>query len=250
MAIIGLVLLATGLALAEPASAAMARATWPTRAPATALLVWQCLGLGAGLAFLSSGVLLALSSPLLLSAAIWGITVSLAVRLLGVLMITGVRTLRARRRHRQLLDLIATPWPDRPGAAVLDHPTPVAYCLPGLHSRLVVSRGVLDMLTAPQLEAVVAHERAHLAERHDLVVLPFVAWGATLPWLSGVLRSQLAVAQLLEMRADDVAAAQCGGGHLAAALHRVSSHAGPTAGSDISDFGSEATRRAQRVLSM
>ena len=94
-----------------------------------------------------------------------------------------MRTLRSRARHRELLDLLATPWPAAPGARVLEHPVPVAYCLPGLRSRLVVSAGVLDCLEVDQVWAVLAHERTHLRERHDLVVLPFVAWGATAPFV-------------------------------------------------------------------
>ena len=89
---------------------------------------------------------------------------------------------------------------------MLDHPVPVAYCLPGLRSRLVLSAGVLDALEPAAVQAVLAHERAHLRERHDLVVLPFVAWGATAPFVRGMVCAQLAVAALVEMRADDVAA--------------------------------------------
>ncbi len=227
MIVFGLALLVLGLILAEPASRALARAAWPHRMPATALLVWQCMSLVAGLAFLGAGAALALGAPVVVAVTLWTLTGMLALRLLGVLTVTGIRTLVTRRKHRQLLDLIATPWPDRPGAAVLDHPTPVAYCLPGLRSRLVISRGVLDVLNPSELDAVLAHERAHLCERHDLVVLPFVAWGATLPvpirsWLPGILRSQRAVAELIEMRADDIAARQCGAEHLAAALQAVS----------------------------
>ena len=50
---------------------------------------------------------------------------------IGVLVFVTVRTLRARARHRNLLDLLGTPWPAAPHARVLDHPLPVAYCLPG-----------------------------------------------------------------------------------------------------------------------
>ncbi|MGH3544492.1 MAG: M56 family metallopeptidase [Mycobacteriales bacterium] len=223
----GLALLGVGVVLAEPVSRTLARAAWPHRAPAAALLLWQCLGLVAGLSFIAAGVVLALAAPPVAAVMIWAFTGVLTTRLLGVLVGTGLRTLAARHRHRQLLDLIATPWPNSFGAAVLDHPTPVAYCLPGLRSRLVVSRGALDVLSPPQLAAVLAHEHAHLSERHDVVVLPFVAWGATLPvwirpWLPGMLRAQYAVAELVELRADDVAARHRGAEHLAAALRTLS----------------------------
>ena len=54
---------------------------------------------------------------------------------------------------------------------------------------------------------MLAHERTHLRERHDLVVLPFVAWGATAPFVRGMVCAQFAVATLIEMRAGDVAVA-------------------------------------------
>jgi Zn-dependent protease with chaperone function len=225
-----LTLLVFGLVLAEPVSRRFASAAWPTRDPVGALLVWQAIGLAGGLALVGSGALYGLGPlghplPVALVNATAALTtgrwpaglgaghvlallaaLALVLRLLGVLVAVTVRTLRSRRRHRDLLDLLATPWPAEPGARVLDHPVPVAYCLPGLRSRLVLSAGVLDSLEPAAVQAVLAHERAHLRERHDLVVLPFVAWGATAPFVRGMVCAQLAVAALVEMRADDVAA--------------------------------------------
>src|SRR5262249_56095588 len=125
------------------------------------------------------------------------------------------------RRARAVLDRLATRWPAVPGARVLAPPIPVAYCLPGRRSRLVVSAGVLDALAPPAVRAVLAHERAHLAERHDLVVLPFVAWGAALPFVPGVRLAQAAVAGLVEMVADDRARAVADPAALAAAIARM-----------------------------
>lgn len=219
-----------GLLLAEPVSRALAVAHWPARDPVGALLVWQAIGLAGGLSLLGAGIVYGLaplgpSLPVAVPAALDAVrsgtlpsalgvvhlvalllAVALALRLVGVLLSVTARTLRARRRHRDLLDLLGTPWPAAPGARVLDHPVPVAYCLPGRRSRLVLSAGVLDALEPPGVRAVLAHERTHLRERHDLVVLPFVAWGATAPFVRGMVCAQLAVAALIEMRADDVAA--------------------------------------------
>src|SRR5687768_14015566 len=173
-----------GVLLAEPVSRSLARAQWPARDPVGALLVWQAIGLAGGLALLGSGIVYGLAplGPTLPSALRTatrmlaageppdlGIThvlallaaLVLALRLVGVLVAVTVHTLRARQRHRDLLDLLATPWPDAPHARVLDHPVPVAYCLPGLRSRLVVSAGVLDALDPPAVKAVLAHEQAH-----------------------------------------------------------------------------------------
>jgi Zn-dependent protease with chaperone function len=243
MELVALGLLVFGVALAEPVSRRLARAHWPARDPVGALLLWQAIGLAGGLALLGAGLVYGLSplgSPLPAAAtalAVLGegrvptlglphilallLTAALAARLLGVLAAVSVRTLRGRARHRELLDLLATPWPAAPGARVLDHPVPVAYCLPGLRSRLVVSAGVLDCLDVDQVWAVLAHERAHLRERHDLVVLPFVAWGATAPFVQGMVCAQLAVATLIEMRADDVAVRHASPAQLSEALRAM-----------------------------
>lgn len=239
--LVALGLLVFGVVLAEPVSRRLARARWPARDPVGALLLWQSIGLAGGLALLGGGVIYGLGplgSPLpACGALVEGLaggrlparlgvaqvvalllTLALAVRLLSVLAAVTVRTLRLRSRHRELLDLLATPWPAAPGARVLDHPVPVAYCLPGLRSRLVLSAGVLDCLAVDQVWAVLAHERTHLRERHDLVVLPFVAWGATAPFVRGMVCAQIAVAALIEMRADDVAVHRAGASHLSEAL--------------------------------
>lgn len=268
MELVALGLLVFGGTLAEPVSRALARARWPERDPVGALLMWQAIGLAGGLALVACGVVYGVA-PLgptfpdglavlvgALAAAtlparldvVHGVAlllaVALAVRLLSVLAVVAVRTLRARARHRDLLDLLGTPWPHAPGARVLDHPVPVAYCLPGLRSRLVLSAGVLDALDAPQVWAVLTHERTHLRERHDLVVLPFVAWGATAPFVRGMVCAQLAVAALIEMRADDVAAQRASAAELSDALVAMGG-AAPAAA--LSSFTTALDRRLARI---
>jgi beta-lactamase regulating signal transducer with metallopeptidase domain len=88
---------------------------------------------------------------------------------------------------------------------LLEHPAPVAFCIPGARPLLVLSSGMLAELDEAQLAAVVAHERAHLRERHHLLLLPFVAWRAALPVLPAADRAHDEVRDLVEMRADDVA---------------------------------------------
>jgi Zn-dependent protease with chaperone function len=258
-------LLVLGVALAEPVSRALAAARWPARDPVGALLVWQAVGLAGGLALVGAGVVYGLAP---LGADLRAALAALAARpsavlggggdhllalaaglgllcwLLGVMAATTRRILRARRRHRDLLDVLATPWPAVPGARVLDHPTPVAYCLPGRRSRVVLSVGALRALDPTQVVAVLAHERAHLRERHDLVVLPFVAWGATAPFVRGMVVAQVAVAALIEMRADDVAAARSEPAELACALRTVGG-AAPAAA--LSSFVTALDRRLARI---
>ena len=261
-----MVLLVFGVLLAEPLSRALAVARWPARDPVGALLVWQAVGLAGGLSLVGAGIVYGLAPlgpdlPAALralaarpSAVLWlpvdhvlALLAGLALAgwLLAVLAATASRTLRVRRRHRDLIDVLTTPWPAVPGARVLDHPVPVAYCLPGRRSRLVLSAGALDALDPVQVDAVLAHERAHLRERHDLVVLPFVAWGATAPFVRGMVCAQVAVAALIEMRADDVAAARVAPAELAGALRAVG---GAVPAAALSSFSAALDHRLGRIV--
>ncbi|GAA2906023.1 M56 family metallopeptidase [Streptosporangium fragile] len=222
------------------------RARWTYRAPHVAIVLWQALGVTWGLA--GTGALLAYALepydlgvlhglhafavsafsggygapepydlPRLL-ALIVGLT-ALSV-LIVVLLTAGAQTLRARHRHRTLLALIAREDPVVPGVRVLDHPGAAAYCVPGLRSEVVVSQGTLKLLSADELTAVLAHEAAHVRERHDLVLLPFAALHRALPWSRLVGDVQAEVGLLVEMAADDVARRYCSPRRLATALLR------------------------------
>ena len=122
-----------------------------------------------------------------------------------VLLAVSVAALQARRRQRTLLTLLAHGDPKVPGALVVDYPSAAAYCLPGLRSRsrIVVSVGALELLGRGELAAVLAHERAHLRERHDLVLLPFTALRRAFPRSATCTGAHRAVALLVEMLADD-----------------------------------------------
>ena len=106
---------------------------------------------------------------------------ALLALLCWVLVAASVAAVQARRRQRALLTLLAHGDPKVPGALVVDYPTAAAYCLPGLRSKIVVSVGALELLGRGELAAVLAHERAHLRERHDLVLLPFTALRRAFP---------------------------------------------------------------------
>ena len=130
---------------------------------------------------------------------------ALLTLLCWVLLAASVAALQARRRQRALLTLLAHGDPKVPGALVVDYPSAAAYCLPGLRSRsrIVVSVGALELLGRGELAAVLAHERAHLRERHDLVLLPFTALRRAFPKSATCTGAHRAVALLIEMLADD-----------------------------------------------
>jgi hypothetical protein len=128
---------------------------------------------------------------------------ALLTLLCWVLLAALAAALQARRRQRTLLTLLAHGDPKVPGALVVDYPSAAAYCLPGLRSRIVVSVGTLELLGRRELAAVLAHERAHLRERHDLVLLPFTALRRAFPRSATCTDAHRAVALLVEMLADD-----------------------------------------------
>lgn len=207
-----LLLAGLAVALAWPAPYALARSRTALRHPVAALLAWQAIGAGAGLAAIGAG--LAAGGPV--AAA------PVAAYLLGMSAWVTVRTLARRRSHRDLLDLVGTPMPSLPGGRLVVSGTPVAYCLPGRRPRLVLTSAVLASLAPAALDAVVAHERAHLSQRHHLVLLPFAAWAAALPFLPAARTARASVALLVEALADDTARARVGVAPLMDALHTVS----------------------------
>jgi Zn-dependent protease with chaperone function len=211
--------------LAWPVPALLARARWPRRDPLVALVCWQAIGLAGGLSIIGALLVHGLAPwGHSLPEAAWAVGAGhpaeapvrgdhwvtltlaavLATELVGVLLLSWVRTARTRRRHRELLELVVRPA-ELPDARLLEHPAPVAFCIPGARPLLVLSSGMVAELDDAQLAAVVAHERAHLREHHHLYLLPFVAWEAALPVLPAAARAHAAVRTLVEMRADDVA---------------------------------------------
>jgi len=249
--------------LLGPVPRRLAAAQWPLRRPVAALLLWQGIGLSAGLAVIGAGVVYALGTT---SSGRWIAllgSASVAGYLLTVTGLTAWRVVRQRRRHRTLLDLTGVAAPEWvlldltgvPAAEwggvacrVLDHPVPMAYCLPGWRPRLVLTTAILARLSPAEVRAVVAHEQAHLSQRHHLVVLPFAAWYAALRVLPGARYAYAAVALLIEAVADDRARARAGTAPLAGALYRLGSCApgDVTSGGDL-QMDRSTLRRLQRL---
>lgn len=260
-----------------PAAAALVSARWPYRAPAVAILLWQALGLSWGLAAVgtlaaagavpsrfgiaggaltgagralrdlrlrfSAAVVLFDGLRLLFLAA----AMALFALLFWVLVAASAAVLRARQRQRALLSLLARGDPKAPGALVVDHAPAAAYCVPGLRSHIVISTGTLDLLDQAELAAVLDHERAHLRERHDLVLLPFTALRRAFPWASLPRHAQYAVGLLIEMLADDYARRHYPARELATALIRVGTLGAGTAPSGALAAATQPPEVATRV---
>ena len=242
----------------------LAEADWPRRAPTAGLLLWQALGLSAGLLAVEVVLTVALAPAGSTHAAAvqalldgqgrtrwWSLVaavgaVVLVLQLASVFLTSAARTVQARHRNRVLVDLVATRNPLLPGTRVVDHDVPLAYCLPGLRPRVVLSRGVLDLLREDEVRAVLAHEQAHVEQRHDLVVLPFAAFGTTFPRLRSVRTAQEQVTLLVEMLADDRAAREHRPQVLARALYKVGAASVPIGG--LGAGGDDVLQRAQRLV--
>jgi Zn-dependent protease with chaperone function len=264
-----LAVVAVGSVAAVPV---LARAAWPHRSPAAAIALWQALGLAGGTAAVGALLMVALpgdgsgmaggwqslptaihdSGTLLIAARLVAMAAGLALfsLLCWVLVAVTVTVIYARRRQLELLALLAHGDPKVPGALVLDHPAAAAYCVPGLRSKIVVSAGALKLLGPAELAAVLAHERAHLRERHDLVLLPFTALRRAFPWSGACADAYREVALLVEMLADDRALRARPARELVSALVRVGTAGQVSVGTmaAMASSDSEVTARVNRLL--
>jgi Zn-dependent protease with chaperone function len=235
--------------LVGPVPALLARAQWPLRAPREAMVLWQAIAVAAVLSAFSAGIAIAsrlfvpgadgrptaspaaeigrLGWPLwILDVAVFALTLLIGARLAMAVIRVAVSTRRRRAHHRMLVDLLGLA-PDavaaRAGARgvdlrVLEVAQPLAYCLPGVRSRVVVSEGTLDSLTEAEVVAILSHERAHLRARHDLVLEAFTAAHAAFPRFVRSASALDAVQLLVELLADDAAVRTAGRAPLARAL--------------------------------
>ncbi|MGO4583436.1 M56 family metallopeptidase [Arthrobacter sp. 2RAF6] len=218
------------LVLAWPVPVLLSRAEWPARAPFMAMVLWQAIALAGGLSMIGAMLVyglepigdnliaglrsltgMVLHNEPTTALGFWHLFALSAAALLSAhlvftLLLTYVKIERQRRRHRELLALLASPSADGPGTVVINHDSPVAYCLPGgARSVTVLSDGLMAALEPTELRAVLIHENAHLSQRHDLLLWAFAAWRQALPWFPTTRLAQVAVNSLIEMLADDVA---------------------------------------------
>ncbi|MQA13481.1 MAG: M48 family metalloprotease [Pseudonocardiaceae bacterium] len=138
-----------------------------------------------------------------------GVLAVLSALALTHLMLRVARSLLRARRHSHQHSTTARAVGHREilgaGAVVLDAPERAAYCVAGRPATIVVTRGALDVLDGQQLDAVLTHERAHLAGRHHLLVAVSRALAAALPPIQLFPAAATEIARLVEMRADDAA---------------------------------------------
>nr|WP_205267110.1 M56 family metallopeptidase [Mycolicibacterium sphagni] len=227
--------------LVGPVPALLARASWSLRAPRAAIVLWQSIAVAAVLSAFSAGLAIAsrlfvpgpdgrptatitseiavLGWPLWLGyVLVFAVTLVIGARLLSAGVQVAVATRRRRAHHRMVVDLLGECRHGVNGLRVLDVAEPLAYCLPGVRSRVVLSEGTLAALSDRELAAILSHERAHLRARHDLVLEAFIAVHTAFPRFVRSGSALNAVRLLVELLADDAAVRTAGPTPLARAL--------------------------------
>lgn len=269
--IAAMILLAYAVVVAIAGTWWLPRAGWPLRVPRLGVIVWQALSL----TVVGSGVLAALllaapcleisvgpGGPALRAdvpalhaeyATAGGLVIGLAGGILALVLAGRMawvtcrglaHAARRRARHYDALALVARPGP-APGLLVLDDEHAAAYCLPG-RRRIVLTTGALRSLDSRQLYAVLAHERAHLASRHHLVLAFAAALRASFPRIPLFAVAAEQISRLVEMAADDAALRQADRLTLAGALLALAA-ARPPAGA-LGAGGTAAAQRIRRLL--
>jgi len=262
--------------LAGPVPALLARASWPLRAPRAAMVLWQAIALAAALSAFSAGIAIAtrvlmpgpdgrptasvigaegrLGWPLwTIYMAVFALTVLIGARLMIAVLRLAIANRRRRAHHRMVVDLVdvgrdaalAQSCARTRDLRVLDVAQPLAYCLPGVRSRVVVSEGTLKTLDDAEVAAILSHERAHLRARHDLVLEAFTAAHAAFPRVVRSANALRAVQLLVELLADDVAVRATGRTPLARAL--VACASGRTPSGALAAGGASTVLRVRRL---
>jgi Zn-dependent protease with chaperone function len=193
----------------------------------------------------------ALGWPLwLVYVGVLAVTLLIGTRLAIAVLQVAIATRRRRAHHRMLVDLLGMSgeraqactraWGYSPASGRYPHPIarndlrildvrqPLAYCLPGVRSRVVLSEGALNTLSDNEISAILSHERAHLRARHDLVLEMFIAVHAAFPRFVRSASALDAVRLLVELLADDAAVRAAGPTPLARALVACASGRAPS----------------------
>jgi Peptidase family M48 len=210
---VALALLAYGACVGTLGARLLGRARWTARAPLLGIVIYLAAGWSVVAALGLAGLTLAVHATALggslsqvigacvrrlrdLYAAPGGAAVAelgliLAGAVLARTALTAFGHLRASGRqalrHAHSARLAGSLEPAL-GAVVVEHPQPAAFCVAGRCPTVVVTSGAMAALEPGQLDAVLAHERAHLAGRHHALeaaarigrqVLPFLRCCAT-----------------------------------------------------------------------
>src|SRR5580704_5728165 len=249
----------------------LARARWTARAPLLAIVTYLAAGWSVIAALGLAGLTLAVHATALgggLSdligacvhrlqatygtpggATVAGLGLTLAGAVLARTALTAVAHFRAAGRqalhHAQTARLIGKPEPAL-GAMLVEHAQPAAYCVAGRQPTVILTTGAVQALDPSQLDAVLAHERAHLTGRHHRLLALARIGREVLPFLPLMRDAEEQVARLVELHADDTAARAHHPRLLATALVVLAAPASPVPG--LAAGVTDAVQRIHRLL--
>ncbi len=272
--IVAVALLGWAALLLSAGAGALVRARWADRAPRLAVAAWLALAGSAVMSVILGGLALVLPTvrvsadlSVLLATCVMalraryahpgGAALAGAGAVLG-LAVTGrvtwctaaalARAGLARRRHRRGLAL-AGRHDGRLGAVLIEHHQAAAWCLPGGGRQVVLTTAAAQALDDVQLAAVLAHERAHQRGRHHLLVSLAGSLAAAFPRVPAFRHGHEQVARLVELIADDAAAASSPRLKVAEALLALAAPApAPVAAAALGAGGSAAAARIRRLI--
>lgn len=154
-----------------------------------------------------------------------------------------------RQGAGRLLDALAPVLSRLPGSRdvfLLNRPERFAFCVAGRHKAVVLTSGLIDALSGPQLSAILAHERSHLNQHHALTLLLARAFrrsfGTRIPLFT---LAEQQIARLVELCADDAARREVGAQALKQALQQVAR--GPVSGSVLAAAAVAVEERVARL---
>jgi Zn-dependent protease with chaperone function len=253
----------------------LGRADWAERAPRLGILTYlaaawsvvaacglagltltvHATALGGGLSRLIGACVLRLRAEYATpggGAVAWS-GLALAAAVAAWTVVTAVTHLRAVRgqavRTAQAVRLVGQPEPEL-GAVLVEHLQPAVYCVAGPHPTVVMTTGALQALDPGQVDAVLAHERAHLACHHHRLLAIARIGRQVFPFIPLMRDAAGQVARLAEMHADDAATAGRDTRPLATALVVLALAAvGPVPETPaLAAAGPDAVARIQRLL--
>ena len=166
------------------------------------------------------------------------------LRTVGVALTMWRGALRLRAMQ-QTLRLLGQSSGD--GLIVVTAEKPMVYCIPGRPRTIVATTAARECLSPDQFQAVLSHERAHLAERHHLLVMLSGALRRAMPGLPLLRDANRFVTTLVEMRADDVACRRFEPALVAEAMSLLGSAGGRAPSHPSSALGAAQTAVLARV---
>jgi Zn-dependent protease with chaperone function len=267
MTLLLLVGLAAVLAVAAPGW--LARAGWTYRSPNLGVLAWQVVPVTVVLSLAAAAFTAVMPWHQARDAicAVWrmcldsldgahgrttqviawvAVLVSVAgCARLAAATVAVVRARQRRRRHAALACLVGRH--DRGlDATVVDHPDPVVYLVPGGAGQVVVTTGAVETLSADELAAVLAHERAHAHGHHHRPLVLASLLRSAFPTVGLFGQAHHEIGRLVELCADDRACQEHSPLALARALAALAGATAPEGA--LAASGGGALERVHRMM--